>query len=292
MKSEKKILVAFLLNLVFSLFEFFGGIITGSVAILSDAIHDIGDAFSIGVAFLLERKSKQPPDNRYTYGYAGYTVIGGTATNLILLIGSGAVIVNAIKRLIHPITIHYDGMIIFAIFGVLVNLVAAYMTHGKGSLNQKAINLHMLEDVLGWLVVLVGAVVMRFTDFALIDPLMSIAVAIYILYHAVSNLIEIGNLVLGKVPDGITVEAVEGALLKIEGVSDVHHIHLWSPDGQTHYATLHLVSEQDVKEQAREALEHLGIHHTTIETESPSQHCHHRHCHRQTDTHHHHHHHH
>ena len=150
MKTEKNILIAFVLNLAFSVFEFFGGIFTGSVAIVSDAIHDIGDAASIGVAFFLEKKSKKQPDRKYTYGYARYSVIGGLITTLILLVGSCLVVYNAILRIIEPTVINYDGMIVFAVVGVIVNLCAAIFTREGGSINQRAVNLHMLEDVLGW----------------------------------------------------------------------------------------------------------------------------------------------
>ena len=184
MKTEKNILIAFILNLAFSVFEFIGGIFTGSVAIISDAVHDIGDAASIGVAFFLERKSKKQPDEKYTYGYARYSVLGSALTSLILLLGSATVIYNAVRRIVTPTEINYSGMIIFAIVGVCVNLGAALLTRHGDSLNQRSVNLHMLEDVLGWIVVLVGAVVMSFTDLYIIDPLMSIGVAIFILINA------------------------------------------------------------------------------------------------------------
>lgn len=179
MKTERNILIAFILNLAFSIFEFVGGIITGSVAIMSDAVHDIGDAASIGVSYLLEKKGEK------------YSLIGAFITTLTLLIGSCVTIYNAIGRLIDPTQINYDGMIVFAIVGVCVNLCAAYFTREGDSLNQKAVNLHMLEDVLGWIVVLVGAIVMRFTDFALLDPIMSIGVSLFILINALRNLKEI-----------------------------------------------------------------------------------------------------
>lgn len=149
MKTEKNILIAFILNLAFSLFEFVGGLFTGSVAIISDAVHDLGDAASIGISYFLEKKSKKQPDEEYTYGYARYSVIGSVITTLILLFGSALVIYNAASRIISPAEINYDGMIIFAVVGVCVNLGAALFTHGGDSLNQKAVNLHMLEDVLG-----------------------------------------------------------------------------------------------------------------------------------------------
>ena len=163
MKSEKNIFVAFILNLSFSILEFFGGLITGSVAIMSDSVHDLGDATSIGISYFLEKKSKKEPDDNYTYGYARYSVLGGVITNFVLLLGSVAVICNALSKIISPAPINYNGMIIFAIIGFCVNLVAAIVTKDGNTLNQKAVNLHMLEDVAGWAVVLIGAVVIRFT---------------------------------------------------------------------------------------------------------------------------------
>ena len=115
MKTEKNILIAFVLNFAFAIFEFFGGIFTRSVAILSDALHDFGDAFSIGVSYFLERKSKKQPDDIYTYGYTRYSVIGSLITTVILLFGSIAVIYNAIVRIFNPVEIDYSGMIVFAI---------------------------------------------------------------------------------------------------------------------------------------------------------------------------------
>ena len=164
MKTEKNILIAFILNFAFSIFEFLGGIFTNSVAILSDAIHDIGDALSIGISYFLEKKSKKEPDEKYTYGYARYSVLGATITTAILMVGSVLVIINAIDRILNPVEINYNGMIIFAIFGVIVNFLAAYFTKEGNSINQRSVNLHMIEDVLGWIVVLIGALIMRFTD--------------------------------------------------------------------------------------------------------------------------------
>ena len=268
MKTEKNILLAFILNLAFSIFEFVGGIFTGSVAILSDAIHDVGDATSIGLSFFLEKKSKKQPDKFYTYGYARYSVVGSVITTLLLLFGSVMVIYIAVLRIITPVVIHYDGMIVFAVVGVCVNFLAAFLTHKGHSLNQKAVNLHMLEDVLGWVVVLVGAIVMRFTDFALLDPLMSIGVALFIFINALKNLKEILALFLEKVPHGIDVEQLSEHLTQMDGVLDVHHLHVWSMDGNAHYATLHVVSSKEppfIKKQIRKELKEHGICHATTQ---------------------------
>jgi cobalt-zinc-cadmium efflux system protein len=282
MKTEKNIFFAFILNLAFSVFEFIGGVFTGSVAIISDAIHDIGDATSIGVAFFLEKKSKKQPDKKYTYGYARYSVIGSVLTTLILLFGSAMIIYNAVLRIISPTEINYNGMIIFAIVGVCVNLGAALLTRDGDSLNQKAVNLHMLEDVLGWVVVLVGAIVMRFTDFYIIDPLMSIGVAIFILINALKNLKEILDLFLEKTPRDISIDEIAEHICEVEGVLSVHHIHVWSMDGHNNYATMHVVVKGDthtIKHNIRGELKEHGIGHATLEIETEGEHCCEEHCH-------------
>lgn len=295
MKKEHNILVAFILNLVFSVFEFFGGVFTGSVAIMSDALHDAGDAASIGISYFLEKKSKKGPDETYTYGYMRYSVIGSVITTLVLLFGSAVVIYNAVKRIISPIPINYDGMIVFALVGAAVNFVAAYVTRHGDSLNQRAVNLHMLEDVLGWIVVLVGAVIMRFTDISVIDPIMSVAVAVFIFINAIKNLKEAIALFLEKAPVGIDVHELEEHISEIEGVKGVHHIHVWSMDGHNNYATMHVVTNEDaheIKEKIRAELKEHGIGHATLELEGENEHCHEESCSVEMHSHSHHHHHH
>ncbi|MBR3760214.1 MAG: cation transporter [Ruminococcus sp.] len=297
MKTEKNILIAFILNLSFSIFEFIGGTITNSVAVISDSIHDIGDAVSIGISYFLEKKSRKQPDSTYTYGYTRYSVLGSVITTIILITGSVMVIVNAAERTINPVEINYNGMIIFAVIGVVVNFSAAYFTKDGDSLNQKAVNLHMLEDVLGWAVVLIGAVIMRFTDFSVIDPLMSIAVAVFILVNALKNLKEVLDLFLEKVPHGISVEEIKEHISGIKGVLDVHHIHIWSMNINSNCATMHIVAEgnpQLIRNQIREELKEHGIYHATLELEDKDENCLDKHCHTEyiaSSGHHHHHHH-
>lgn len=297
MKTEKNILVAFILNLAFSVFEFFGGIFTGSVAIISDAIHDIGDAISIGISYILERISKKKPDETYTYGYLRYSVIGSVITTLVLLFGSVMVIYNAVLRIVNPVPINYDGMIIFAVIGAGINFAAAMITKDGHSLNQKAVSLHMLEDVLGWVVVLIGAVVMRFTDIAVIDPLLSVGVAVFIFINAVKNMKSVLDVFLEKTPNGVDVNEIKEHIIRIDGVLDVHHIHIWSMDGENNFATMHIVTDGDahnIKDAVRSELKEHGIGHVTLELESTEEHCHEEFCDIDTNIqsgHHHHHHH-
>ncbi len=299
MKNDKKILVAFLLNLFFSVFEFVGGAVTGSVAIVSDSLHDMGDAAGIGLSYFFERKSKKAPDGEYTYGYLRYSVVGSLMITAILFSGSLLVIYKSVMRLFNPEPVDYNGMIIFAVIGTAVNLSAALFTKDGDSLNRKAVNLHMLEDTLGWLVVLVGAIVMRFTDLSFIDPLMSIGVAVFILINSAKNLKEVFDIFLEKAPEGICVEEIKEHILSVDGVTDIHHIHLWSMDGFNNCATMHVVTDGEfsaVKEKIRHELSHHGISHSVIETERTSENCGETHCsvssHREEGHHGHHHHHH
>ncbi len=276
MKTEKNILLAFLLNLSFSIFEFIGGLFTGSVAILSDSLHDLGDAASIGISFFLEKKSKRGADEKYTYGYAGFSTIGSVITTLILLLGSLIVFYSSVKRIFYPVSIDYSGMIVFAILGVCINLAAALFTRGGGSLNQRAVNLHMLEDSLGWIAVFIGAIVMKFTDISLIDPLISICISVFIAANAIKNLGAVTNILLFKTPREITVPEIKDHILEIDGVIDVHHVHIWSIDSQTNYATMHIVTSsnnQDIKKLIRKELQEHGISHVTIEFETKDEEC-------------------
>lgn len=279
LKSRHKILIAFILNLGFSIYEFFGGLWTHSIAITSDAIHDFGDALSIGLAYLLERKSLQPADENYTYGYRRYSLLGGLLTTTILIVGSVFVITHAFQRFFQPADINYDGMILLAIIGTIVNFLAAYFTHGGHSLNQKSVNLHMLEDVLGWIVVLIGAIVMRFTGFSLIDPILSILVALFILKEALANARKIFAILLEKTPHEIHLPDLQKQLSQIPDVQDVHHLHIWSMDGTHNYATLHAVLTHRTaklprtKSEIRQLCKTFHIDHVTIEVEFPQETC-------------------
>ena len=276
MKTEKNILIAFILNLGFGIFEFFGGLFTNSISIISDSIHDIADALSIGISLLLERKSNKKPDNEYTFGYVRYSVFGSLITILILIIGSILIIYNAIIRIKNPVNINYQGMIFFAIIGIIVNYLAVYFTKGGKSLNQKAVNLHMLEDVLGWIVVLIGAIIMSFTNINIIDPILSIFVALFIFKHAISNLKIIIDLFLEKTPKGIDLDKIKKDILTIEGIKDLHHIHIWSLDGYNNYAMMHIVSDKNnilIKNKIKNKLKEYNIFHTTIELETTKEEC-------------------
>ena len=202
--------------------------------------------------------------------------MGSIITIMILLVGSSLVIYESVKRLIHPVIINYNGMFIFAIFGVIVNLIATYFTRDGDSLNQKSVNLHMLEDVLGWIVVLIGSILIKFTNILYIDSVLSILVSIFIFVSSIKNLKTIIDLFLEKTPDGIDVLEIEKQLLNIRGVKNIHHFHVRSIDGYNNFATLHVVVDEYnhiVKQNLKDKLKKCGIEHSTIEFELTQEKC-------------------
>ena len=274
-KSHKNMLMAFLLNLLFSIIELIGGFFTNSISIISDSIHDLGDAASIGIATILEKKSMKEPDKKYTFGYLRYSLLGALFTSIILLIGSIIIIYNVIPRLINPIQVNYDGMIILAIVGLVINGIAALKTSHSHNLNEKSVSLHMFEDVLGWAAVLVGSFIIKLTGWYIIDPILSILITFYILTHVYKNIKEIFNIFLEKMPESIDIDELKKELNKIENVEDIHHIHIWTMDNMHNYITLHAKINKDVgneimedtKNKIRETLKHYNLEHSTIEIE-------------------------
>lgn len=281
-ESYKNIKVAFLLNLLFSILELIGGFLTNSISILSDSIHDFGDSISIGVSYYLEKKSNKSSNEEYTYGYLRYSLLGALITSIILLTGSIVVIYHAIPRLINPEDINYDAMIIFAIFGVLMNGYAAYRTSHADKHNEKAINLHMLEDVMGWIAVLIGSVCIKLFNLMIIDPILSILIAFYILYHVYKYIKEIFDIFMEKVPKNIDINKIKTTINeKFANVNNIHHIHIWTLDGVNNYMTAHILLKEDIsrediirlKNDIKKELYKFNINHITLEIEYLNEKC-------------------
>lgn len=275
MKSEKRILISFILNFIFTIFEFIGGLITNSVALLSDSIHDLGDSISMGIAIVLEKKSKKKPDHDYTYGYQRFSLIGALISSVILLVGSGIIIFEAITRLLHPENINSELVIYFAIVGVVVNGAAALNLKKGKSINEKVISLHLLEDVLGWVALLIAAIVMYYTDIIILDALLSLVFTIYIIYHVLKNLKKIFSVFLAATPAGMNIKAIQTELEHVDNVKEVHHIHLWSLEGNVPLITFHATLKEDldsktisfIQNQLNAILKTHGITHSTIQIE-------------------------
>ncbi len=266
---------ALFLNASFALIELLGGLWTGSLAILSDALHDLGDSISLAMAWFLQRLSTRRSDSHYSYGYRRFSLLGALLNTVILVGGALYVLTEAVPRLVNPTTPHAGGMFGLAILGIAVNGLAAYRLSRDRNLNARAVTLHLMEDVLGWAGILVVSMVLLFRDLAILDPLLSIAISLWVIYNALRALRQAAGLFLQAVPEGVDLEAMEERLSQIEGVLSVHHTHVWSLDGDRHVFTTHLVVPEEtsaadllrIKCAAREIVDDPAIVHTTFELE-------------------------
>ena len=272
--------VAFFINLAFTVMEAVGGWWTGSIAVLTDALHDAGDCLVLGTAWWLQRVAMKGRDAQYSYGYGRYSMLGGWLTSVVLMVGAGAMLVLSVPRLWSPELPHTTGMMGIAVFGLLMNGLAAWKLHGGASLNERGAYLHLLEDVLGWAAVLVGAVVMYFTGWAIVDPMMSVGISVFILWNAVGTLRKGTGILMQEIPAGIDIQAIRTRLMTIPNVRDLHDQHTWTLDGNLVVHTVHVVvadvdllQARGIKAQARAELKALGIHHATIELEWADEHC-------------------
>jgi cobalt-zinc-cadmium efflux system protein len=275
------IVTAFWLNTFFAVIEIIGGFYTNSVAILSDAVHDLGDSLSLGLAYYFHRKSKQKRDEKFNYGYRRFSLLGAFINSLILIISSVFILREATVRLFEPEQADSRGMLILAIFGILVNGAALLRLRKGKSVNEKVVSLHFIEDVLGWTAVLIGSIVMMFVDIPALDPILSIAICIYILYNVYTNLKTTFRILLQGSPQNVNEIEIRKKILAIPGVVDMHDMHFWTMDGQYNVMTLHVVltpektvAEVDkIKNEVKHCLIHLDVQHTTVEIESQDNRC-------------------
>lgn len=271
---------AFFINLAFTLVELVGGWWTGSIAVLTDAMHDAGDVLVLGTAWWLQRVAMKGRDAHYSYGYGRYSMLGGWLTSVVLIVGALLMLGVSVPRLWAPELPDATGMIGIAIFGLIMNGLAAWKLHGGISLNERGAYFHLLEDVLGWAAVLIGAIIIRYTGWAIVDPMMSIAIGLFILWNAVGTFRKGTGILMQEIPHGLDLSAVRKALLDLPHVTDVHDQHTWSLDGTLVIHTVHLVvGDVDlaqaliVKSRARELLRVYGIDHATIELEWAKEDC-------------------
>lgn len=279
--GSKNIALAFFLNLFFCVIELVGGLLTNSVAILSDALHDLGDSVSLGMAWYFQKVSNRKPDEKYTYGYKRFSILSALLNSLILLSGSAIVLYESINRLFEPVQSDAKGMLLLAVLGVMVNGFAALRLRKGGSLNERVVSLHLLEDVLGWVAVLIASIVMIFTDWSILDPILSIGISCFMLYNVYQNLRKAFRVILQGKPDEVDETDLRESLLSLSPVLDLHDLHIWTMDSEYLVLTVHLVLPDSVTENERQALraaahkvlKSKGIEHATIEMESTSENC-------------------
>lgn len=277
----KNIKMAFLLNLFFTLVEIVGGIMTNSIAILSDAIHDLGDCLSLGLAWYFQGVAKKGSDTSYSYGYKRFSLLGAVINSIVLVTGSILILTVAIPRIIHPVAANTGGMFFLAILGVLVNGAAVFRLKKGNSINERVVSLHLLEDVLGWMGILIGSIVMHFFDIPILDPIMSVGIALFVLSNVYKNLRQSLRIILQGIPSEVDITDISNHLQQFEGVESVHDLHVWSVDGTYNVLTVHVVLNAslamevlaELKAEIRDSLKEKEIQHATIEFETMNEKC-------------------
>ncbi len=280
-EASKRIGWAFFLNVAFTIIEFIGGWLTNSTAIMADAVHDLGDSLSIGTSWGLNKLSDKEANKTFSYGYKRFSLLGALINGLVLITGSVWILFEAIPRLSNPEMPQAEGMLLLSIFGIAVNGFAAYKLSGGSTLNEKVLNWHLLEDVLGWVAVLIVSIVLMFKPWAILDPILSIGFTLFILFNVGRNLKETVLLFLQATPDKKQLEEVRNILLQSDNVDSVHHFHIWSLDGEHNVMTAHIQLTQNIslqtmselKEGLRASLTNYDFVHTTIEFEFADEAC-------------------
>jgi cobalt-zinc-cadmium efflux system protein len=280
-QSSQRIGWAFVLNVGFTIIEFVGGLLTNSTAIMADAVHDLGDSLSIGTAWVLSLLSKKKASSSFTYGYKRLSLIGALINGIVLIAGSVWVLLQALPRLFDPVMPEAEGMLALAILGVVVNGFAAYKLSAGTTLNEKVLNWHLLEDVLGWAAVLIVSIVLLIVELPILDPLLAVGFTLFILFNVARNTWHAVKLFVQAVPEHGLIEKVRKELLTISQVDSIHHEHAWSLDGESTVYTAHLEmsspmsSEEQlwIKNQVAKKLQEFEFSHTTIELEFPQEDC-------------------
>lgn len=275
--SRRNIGFAFILNAVFVVIEIAGGLITGSIAIISDAVHDFGDSLALGLSWLLEKRSGKKGDYTYTYGYRRLSLMGALFNSLVLLAGSVVIVIHAVPALFDPGTPDAKGMIVFAVLGILINGIAVLKLKKGAGLAEKAVRLHLLEDVLGWVAVLAVSIIMLFAYVPVLDPILSLLITAFILKNVYHNIAQIVKILLQAVPDGYDIDEIRKKLMdRHPFITDLHGVKLWTLDGENNIMTFHMcvknspgISEiVDIKRNVKQTLMEMGIEDVTIEIEN------------------------
>ena len=273
MKAKYAVWLAFFLNLTYAIVEFIAGGVFGSNAVLADSVHDLGDAIAIGISAFLETISNREEDNQYTLGYKRFSLLGALVTAIILMTGSVLVILENVTKILNPQPVNDEGILWLGIIAVSINVLASLVV-GKGKTqNESILSLHFLEDTLGWLAVILMAIVLRFTDWYILDPLLSLVISFFILSKALPRFWSTLKIFLDAVPEGIDIKQVKSGLEQLDNVASLNQLNLWTMDGLEKNAIIHLCLEDweqmtETKNQVRQLLEERGIQNITIEVDT------------------------
>ena len=273
MKAKYTVWVAFFLNLSYAIVEFIAGGIFGSSAVLADSVHDLGDAIAIGISAFLETISNREEDSHYTLGYKRFSLLGAMVTAVILMIGSVLVILENITKIAHPQPVNENGILWLGIIAVAINVLASLVVRKGKTKNESILSLHFLEDTLGWLAVILMAIVLRFTDWYILDPLLSLVISFFILSKALPRFWRTLKIFLDAVPEGVDIQKIKTDLAELDHVASINQLNLWTMDGLEKNAIVHVCLKEmehmeTCKESIRIFLKDCGFQNITIEVDA------------------------
>ena len=273
MKAKYTVWVAFFLNLSYAIVEFIAGGIFGSSAVLADSVHDLGDAIAIGISAFLETISNREEDSHYTLGYKRFSLLGAMITAVILMTGSVLVILENIAKIFHPQPVNDEGILWLGIIAVSINVLASLVVRKGKTKNESILSLHFLEDTLGWLAVILMAIILRFTDWYILDPLLSLAISFFILSKALPRFWSTLKIFLDAVPEGVDIQKIKTDLAELDHVASINQLNLWTMDGLEKNAIVHVCLKEmehmeTCKESIRIFLKDCGFQNITIEVDA------------------------
>ena len=273
MKAKYTVWVAFFLNLSYAIVEFIAGGIFGSSAVLADSVHDLGDAIAIGISAFLESISNREEDSHYTLGYKRFSLLGAMVTAVILMTGSVLVILENIAKIFHPQPVNDEGILWLGIIAITINVLASLVIRKGQTKNESILSLHFLEDTLGWVAVILMAIVLRFTDWYILDPLLSLAISFFILSKALPRFWSTLKIFLDAVPEGVDIQKIKTDLAELDHVASINQLNLWTMDGLEKNAIVHVCLKEmehmeTCKESIRIFLKDCGFQNITIEVDA------------------------
>ena len=273
MKAKYTVWVAFFLNLSYAIVEFIAGGIFGSSAVLADSVHDLGDAIAIGISAFLETISNREEDSHYTLGYKRFSLLGAMVTAVILMTGSVLVILENIAKIFHPQPVNDEGILWLGIIAITINVLASLVIRKGQTKNESILSLHFLEDTLGWVAVILMAIVLRFTDWYILDPLLSLVISFFILSKALPRFWRTLKIFLDAVPEGVDIQKIKTDLAELDHVASINQLNLWTMDGLEKNAIVHVCLKEmehmeTCKESIRIFLKYCGFQNITIEVDA------------------------
>lgn len=276
-KTVGLLLVSFSINMLLSIVEFVGGIIAGSIALIGDALHNTSDALSILVAVIAFKIGYKKADTKYTYGFKRAEVIGGFI-NLILLFISGCyLVVEGIERLIKPENIQGEMIIWISVLALVIDAATAKISHHDAhhSHNMKMLFIHNLADAFGSIGVILSGVCVLIWGAYWVDGVIALVIATYMIWQSIVSFKPIVNILMNAAPDDIDLEEVKKAIIKIKGVKDVHHLHLWCLDEHETALECHVVADDMavVGKIAKKLDDKFAIEHCNVQVEAKADCC-------------------